>query len=126
MAEGHCENFSLLMDRYLAYGDNRGQLQLLRELADRRALVPNFTGQTELIEAHLCPLATPGGGVGCDHVHRPAGVARNRRPGHQRHPRWRDVATSDLRIPDHSRHGPQRRQPRLRPMGAGAARGRAR
>ncbi len=52
MAEGHCENFSLLMDRYLAYGDNRGQLQLLRELADRRALVPNFTGQTELIEAH--------------------------------------------------------------------------
>ena len=52
MAQGHCENFSLLMDRYLAYGDNRGQLQLLRELADRRALVPNFTGQTELIEAH--------------------------------------------------------------------------
>ena len=45
MAEGHCENFGLLLERYLAYGDNRGQLELLRELTDRRALVPDFTGQ---------------------------------------------------------------------------------
>jgi CRISPR-associated protein Cmr6 len=52
LAEGHCENFGLLLERYLAYGDNRGQLQLLRELSDRRALVPDFTGQKELIEAH--------------------------------------------------------------------------
>ena len=52
MAEGHCENFGLLLERYLAYGDNRGQLQLLRELTDRKALVPDFTGQKELIEAY--------------------------------------------------------------------------
>ena len=52
LAEGHCENFGLLLERYLAYGDNRGQLQLLRELSDRRALVPDFTGQKELIESY--------------------------------------------------------------------------
>src|SRR5262249_11738736 len=51
LAEGRCENFSLLMDRYLAFGDNRGQLQLLRELTDRKALVPDFQGQRELIAA---------------------------------------------------------------------------
>ena len=27
MAEGHCDNFGLLLERYLAFGDNRGQLQ---------------------------------------------------------------------------------------------------
>ena len=52
LGEGHCENFGLLLERYLAYGDNRGQLQLLRELTDRKALVPDFAGQKELIEAH--------------------------------------------------------------------------
>ena len=45
-------NFGLLMERYLAFGDNRGQLELLRELTNRRALVPDFTGQKELIEAY--------------------------------------------------------------------------
>jgi CRISPR-associated protein Cmr6 len=52
LAEGRCDNFGLLLDRYLAFGDNRGQLQLLRELTDRRALVPDFAGQRELIAAH--------------------------------------------------------------------------
>ncbi|MEA2499987.1 MAG: CRISPR-associated protein Cmr6 [Actinomycetota bacterium] len=52
LAEGHCENFGLLMERYLAFGDNRGQLQIVRELTDRKALVPDFTGQGELIEAY--------------------------------------------------------------------------
>ena len=52
LAEGRCENFGLFMERYLAFGDNRGQLQLLRELINRRALVPDFTGQKELIEAY--------------------------------------------------------------------------
>jgi CRISPR-associated protein Cmr6 len=52
MAEGHCDNFGLLLERYLAYGDDRGQLQLLRELTNRRALVPDYTGQSALIEAH--------------------------------------------------------------------------
>lgn len=52
MAEGHCENFSLLLERYLAFGSNRGQPQLLRELTDRRALVPDFTRLKDLIEAH--------------------------------------------------------------------------
>jgi CRISPR-associated protein Cmr6 len=52
MAEGRCENFGLLIDRYLAYGDNRGQLQLLREFTDRKAVVPDFTGQQELIAAY--------------------------------------------------------------------------
>jgi CRISPR-associated protein Cmr6 len=52
LAEGLCENFSLLLERYLAFGDSRGQLQLLRELTDRKALVPDYQGQRELIAAH--------------------------------------------------------------------------
>ena len=52
LAEGRCENFGLLAERYLAFGDDRGQLQIVREMMDRRALVPNFSGQQELIEAH--------------------------------------------------------------------------
>ena len=52
LAEGRCENFSLLLDRYLAFGDYRGQLQLLRELTDRKALVPDYQGQRELIAAY--------------------------------------------------------------------------
>jgi CRISPR-associated protein Cmr6 len=52
LAEGGCENFGLLIDRYLAFGDNRGQLQLLRELTDRKALVPDFQGHRELIAAY--------------------------------------------------------------------------
>ena len=59
LAEGRCENFGLLLERYLAFGDDRGQLQLLRELTDRRALVPDFTGQQELIEAHDAAGKTP-------------------------------------------------------------------
>jgi CRISPR-associated protein Cmr6 len=51
LAEGRCDNFGLLLERYLAFGDNRGQLQLLRELSDRKALVPDFTSQQELIAA---------------------------------------------------------------------------
>ncbi len=52
LAEGRCDNFGLLMERYLAFGDNRGQLQLVREMVDRQALVPDFTAQKELIEAY--------------------------------------------------------------------------
>lgn len=51
LAQGHCDNFGLLLERYLAFGDNRGQVQLLRELTDRKALVPDFAGLKELIEA---------------------------------------------------------------------------
>jgi CRISPR-associated protein Cmr6 len=51
LAEGRCENFSLVMDRYLAFGDNRGRLELLREFSNRRALVPDYTGLSELIAA---------------------------------------------------------------------------
>ena len=50
LAEGRCDNFGLLLERYLAFGENRGQVQLLRELNDRKALVPDFSGQKELIE----------------------------------------------------------------------------
>lgn len=52
LAEGRCENFGLVMDRYLAFGDNRGRLELLREFSNRRALVPDYTGLSELIAAH--------------------------------------------------------------------------
>jgi len=52
LAAGHCDNFGLLLERYLAFGDNRGQTQLLREMGDRKALVPDFAGVKELIEAH--------------------------------------------------------------------------
>jgi len=51
LAQGQCDNFGLLLERYLAFGDNRGQAQLLRELTDRKALVPDFAGLKELIEA---------------------------------------------------------------------------
>jgi CRISPR-associated protein Cmr6 len=52
LAEGQCDNFGLLIDRYLAFGDNRGRLELLRELTNRRALVPDYSSQRELIAAH--------------------------------------------------------------------------
>ena len=51
LAEGHCENFGLLMERYLAFGSNRGQVQLVRELADRTALVTDFTKLKGLVDA---------------------------------------------------------------------------
>src|SRR5258708_16051984 len=59
LAEGRCENFGLLMERYLAFGDNRGQLQLLRELADRTALSPHFTGPADLIAPYCAPSQPP-------------------------------------------------------------------
>ena len=52
LAAGHCENFGLLMERYLAFGSNRGQLELLRELTNRSALVPDFTTQGVVFEAY--------------------------------------------------------------------------
>lgn len=52
LAEGHCENFGLLLERYIAFGSNRGQAQLLREPADRTALVPDFSKSKEIFEAH--------------------------------------------------------------------------
>jgi CRISPR-associated protein Cmr6 len=52
LAEGRCDHFGLLQERYLAFGDNRGQLQLVREFVDRQALVPNFTGLQALIESY--------------------------------------------------------------------------
>jgi CRISPR-associated protein Cmr6 len=52
LAEGHCDNFGLLLDRYLAFATDRGQVKLLRELTDRSALVPEFTRQKELIDAY--------------------------------------------------------------------------
>ncbi len=52
LAEGQCDNFGLLQERYLAFGSNRGQVQILRELADRSALVHDFDRLKELIEAH--------------------------------------------------------------------------
>lgn len=50
MAEGRSDNFGLLVERYLAFGDNRGAPQLLRELSNRGALVPDFTSMADLIE----------------------------------------------------------------------------
>jgi CRISPR-associated protein Cmr6 len=52
LARGSCDNFGLLLERYLAFGDNRGQLELLRELTDRHALVPDFSVHQDLIKAH--------------------------------------------------------------------------
>lgn len=52
LAEGHCDNFGLLMDRYLAYTDERGKVQLLREFNNRQALEPDFRGLEALIRAH--------------------------------------------------------------------------
>jgi CRISPR-associated protein Cmr6 len=52
LAEGQCENFGLLQERYLAFGDDRGQVKLLRELGDRKALVPDFTPHKELLDGY--------------------------------------------------------------------------
>ena len=82
LAEGQCENFGLLLERYLAFGDNRGQVQLLRELGDRKALVPDFTPQKELLDSYRArweELAEDLGAV----VFRPAGVARHCRAEEQ-------------------------------------------
>ena len=48
---GNCENFGLLLDRYVAYSAAKGGLQLVREFADRRALGFDFEHQRELLEA---------------------------------------------------------------------------
>ena len=52
LAEGQCENFGLLQDRYLAYSDDRGKVQLVQEFTDRRALVPDYTPLADLIDAY--------------------------------------------------------------------------
>jgi len=52
MTEADCENFGLVLDRYLAYGDERGRTQLLQEFTDRRALVPDFRAHEALLLAH--------------------------------------------------------------------------
>jgi len=51
LAQGQCENFGLLQERYLAFGSNRGKLEIVREMIDRSALMPDFTRQKELVEA---------------------------------------------------------------------------
>jgi CRISPR-associated protein Cmr6 len=52
LAEGGSDNFGLLLERYLPFADNRGQVQLLREITDRKGLVPDFGRMKELIEGH--------------------------------------------------------------------------
>jgi CRISPR-associated protein Cmr6 len=49
---GACDNFGLLLDRYVAYSASKGGIQLVREFADRRVLVPRFKDQPELFEAY--------------------------------------------------------------------------
>ena len=51
---------------------------------------------------------------------RPA-MARDRRPGQQRHAGRRDHPAPGLRLPDHPRHRAEGDQPLLRPLGPGAA-----
>jgi CRISPR-associated protein Cmr6 len=48
---GNCENFGLLLDRYVAYSAAKGSLQLVREFSDRRALGFDFEHQRGLLEA---------------------------------------------------------------------------
>jgi CRISPR-associated protein Cmr6 len=52
LGQGGCDNFGLLLERYLPFADNRGQVQLLREMSDRKGLIPDFTRLQDLIEAH--------------------------------------------------------------------------
>ncbi len=48
---GESENFGLYLDRLLAYGEKRRTLHLLREFVNRRALAPDYSSLTDLIEA---------------------------------------------------------------------------
>lgn len=48
---GRCENFGLLLDRYVGYIAAKGGLQLIREFSDRQALVPDFQQQEEMLHA---------------------------------------------------------------------------
>lgn len=50
--EGECDNLGLKMDRFLAYESGRQGLSFVREFANRRALVPDFTPLTDLIRAY--------------------------------------------------------------------------
>jgi CRISPR-associated protein Cmr6 len=52
LAQGGCDNFGLLLERFLPFADNRGQVQLLREVSDRKGLIPDFTRMADLIAAH--------------------------------------------------------------------------
>jgi CRISPR-associated protein Cmr6 len=48
--EGASDNAGLTMDRLLAYGEDRQrQPELVRDFADRQALVPDYTAQADLI-----------------------------------------------------------------------------
>lgn len=49
--EGASDNAGLLMDCLLPYNDSRWGASLVREFSDRRALVPDYTSQTDLIAA---------------------------------------------------------------------------
>jgi CRISPR-associated protein Cmr6 len=50
--QGRCDNFGLLLDRFVAYDARRGGLQLVREFSDRSTLVPDFSKQQELLDAY--------------------------------------------------------------------------
>ena len=126
LAEGRCENFGLLTERYLAFGDDRGQLRIVREMVDRKALVPSFAGQQELIEAHRDRWQHLAEELGAKTL-----SAR---------PQWRVIVgkgTNALLEGGMTLHpvfgfpvvpatAPERRQPGLRPVGAGTTRGRDR
>ena len=119
LAEGQCENFGLLLRRYLAFGSNRGQVQLVRELADRSALVPDFTKQKELVDAYSARWRNLAEEMGA--------ITFSARP------QWHVImglGTNDILeggivlrvhiwVPDPSRDFSQRREPRLRPVGCG-------
>ena len=114
------------MERYLAFGSNRGQLELLRELTNRSALVPDFTTQGVVFEAYSA---------------RWRGLAEDMNAiMFSAHPQWRVIVglgTNDLLdggivlhpifgfpvIPATSLKGVSRAR---RTVGSGAARGRAR
>lgn len=48
---GGCENFGLLLDRYVGYNAAKGGLQLIREFSNRVALTPDFEKQQEMLQA---------------------------------------------------------------------------
>jgi len=50
--QGRCDNFGLLLDRFVAYGAGRDGVRLVREFSDRSTLVPDFGEQQEMVDAY--------------------------------------------------------------------------
>ncbi len=75
LAEGRCDNFGLLLERYLAFGDDRGQLKTPTGADRPQGPGAGFRRPAGADRGLRCPLARHRGGAGGHHVLGPAPLA---------------------------------------------------